>query len=236
MSLIKALPQTKLQRTRQTAPQVFEILREHIIAVELAPGDVLSRPLLASHFGVSQTPIRDALQKLGDEGLVDIFAQHATVVSRIDITAAMQVQFLRKSIEIEILKTLCQLPTVAHSKLIQELRNLLKLQAKTIRPFNLPLLAELDQAMHHTMYVAAGVEPLWDLLRQKSGHIDRLRRLNLPKRGKARSVISDHQAILEALEKKNAAAAEKALRLHLTGTLAFVDEIKDAYPEWTTSS
>lgn len=236
MSQIKTLPQAKLQRTRQTAPQVFEILREQIIAVTLAPGDVLSRPLLATHFGVSQTPIRDALQKLADEGLVDIFAQHATVVSRIDITAAMQVQFLRKSIEIEILKTLCKLPTAAHLKLMQDLRNLLKLQARTIAPLDHGLLAQLDQSMHHTLYVAAGVEPLWDLVRQRSGHIDRLRRLNLPKRGKAKSVLSDHQAIVEALEKRNTTAAEKALRAHLAGTLAFVDEIKHQYPEWTTQA
>ncbi|MDQ5898356.1 MAG: GntR family transcriptional regulator, rspAB operon transcriptional repressor, partial [Pseudomonadota bacterium] len=72
-----------LDRSRHAAPQVFEQLRARIVSMDLAPGTVLVRSELAEAFGLSQTPIRDALIKLGEEGLVQIFAQHATVVSRI---------------------------------------------------------------------------------------------------------------------------------------------------------
>src|SRR6185312_1845819 len=80
----------RLDRSRHAAPQVFEHLREMILSLELPPGMHLSRADLASRFGVSQTPVRDALLRLGEEGLVDIFPQHATVVSAIDLTAARQ--------------------------------------------------------------------------------------------------------------------------------------------------
>src|SRR6478609_11274401 len=96
----------RLDRTRQAAPQVFDRLREMIIALELAPGAVLARADLAAMFGVSQTPVRDALIKLSEEGLVDIFPQHATVVSRIDIASAMQAHFLRRALEVDIAGTL----------------------------------------------------------------------------------------------------------------------------------
>src|SRR3954471_23707090 len=91
----------RLDPKRQASPQVFERLREMIIGLELTPGTVLARAELAQMFGVSQTPVRDALIKLSEEGMVDVFPQHATVVSRIDLASATQAHFLRKSVEAE---------------------------------------------------------------------------------------------------------------------------------------
>src|SRR5471032_425366 len=91
-------PVFTLDRSRHAAPQVFERLREMIISLTLTPGTVLSRIELAEQFGLSQTPIRDALQKLGEEGLVDIFPQHATLVRPVEIHLARQAQFLRSAI------------------------------------------------------------------------------------------------------------------------------------------
>ena len=79
-----------------------------IVSLELTPGTVLSRTELADKFGLSSTPVRDALSKLGEEGLVDIFPQHATVVSRISVESALQEHFLRRSIELEIARTLAK--------------------------------------------------------------------------------------------------------------------------------
>ncbi len=76
------VPPIALDRDRQAAPQVFERLRGMIISLELPPGSPLSRAALAGQFGVSSTPIRDALMRLEEEGLVDVFPQYATVVSR----------------------------------------------------------------------------------------------------------------------------------------------------------
>ena len=95
-----------LDRSRQVAVQVYEILRERILAVELAPGALLVRGDIQEEFGVSQTPVRDALLRLQEEGLVDIFPQHATLVSRIDIGHARQAQFLRLSLELEAVRRL----------------------------------------------------------------------------------------------------------------------------------
>src|SRR6201991_2974975 len=90
---------TRLDRARQAAPQVFEKLRNAIIALELPPGAPLSRAELASQFGISSTPVRDALMRLEEEGLVDVFPQAATKVSLIDVPLARQAQFLRRALE-----------------------------------------------------------------------------------------------------------------------------------------
>jgi len=57
----------RLDRDRQAAPQVFERLRKLITSLELPPGSPLSRNALAEQFGVSSTPIRDALMRLEEE-------------------------------------------------------------------------------------------------------------------------------------------------------------------------
>src|SRR4051794_6429726 len=103
----------RLDRDRQAAPQVFERLREMITSLRLPPGSPLSRAALAKQFGVSSTPIRDALMRLDEEGLVEVFPQHATVVSRIDVRLAEQAHFLRQALELEIVRSLAGKPDPA---------------------------------------------------------------------------------------------------------------------------
>src|SRR6478736_2300938 len=93
-SMTRRAAPKRLDRDRQAAPQVFELLREAITTLRLVPGAQLSRTELAAEFGVSSTPVRDALMRLEEEGLVDVFPQHATAVSRIDIQSAHQAHFL----------------------------------------------------------------------------------------------------------------------------------------------
>src|SRR5260221_3417397 len=86
----------------RAAQFVFEELQDKILSLQLAPGTVLSRSKLQLQFGVSSTPVRDALMKLEQIGLVDVFPQSGTRVSLISIPLARQEQFLRRSLELEV--------------------------------------------------------------------------------------------------------------------------------------
>lgn len=225
----------KLDRSRHAAPQVFERLREMIISLELVPGTVLSRTELAGRFGVSQTPVRDALIRLGEEGLVDIFPQHATVVSQINLASARQAHFLRRSIELEVVRALAEKPA-ADAALVERLRASIAQQAALRDAHDYREFSSADQAFHRQMYEAAGVPDLWDLVRRLSGHIDRLRRLHLPVEGKSEAIVRDHRAIVDAIERRDPAAAEAALRNHLAGTLSQVEQIRARHPDFVTGS
>lgn len=98
----------QLDRSRQVALQVHEILRNRILKVQLVPGTILSRASLQLEFGVSQTPVRDALMRLQEEDIVEVYPQYATVVAKIDIDHARQAQFLRLSIELEAVRRLTE--------------------------------------------------------------------------------------------------------------------------------
>jgi DNA-binding GntR family transcriptional regulator len=229
MSALAKKPPLPLDRSRHAAPQVFEKLREAIVSLELAPGSVLARNELAEQFGVSQTPVRDALLRLGDEGLVDIFPQHATVVSRIDVESAKQAHFLRRSIELEVVRTLA---TVAEPGLVSQLRGHIARQEAVLGSKHYADFVAADQAFHRQMYEAAEVPELWDLVRRLSGHVDRLRRLHLPVSGKAQAVVRDHRRIVDAIARRDPELAQARLREHLSGTLGHVDEIRSRHPDY----
>ena len=198
----------RLDRSRHAAPQVFEHLREQIVSLELAPGTALSRVTLAEAYGLSQTPIRDALMRLAEEA---------------------QAHFLRQSLELEIVHLLAQRPDpVLHKRLQASI----DLQRVSHANGEYQQFIDADQAFHRDMHAAAGVTSLWELEQRYSGHLDRLRRLHLPEAGKAERIMDDHQRLLDAIVAQEPGRAQHVLREHLSGTLSQVAEICKRYPEY----
>lgn len=217
----------RLDRYRQVSPQVYESLREMIVSLELAPGSTLVRADIAARFGVSQTPVRDAMQRLQHDGLVDIFPQAATQVSRIDLASATQAHFLRRSLEMEMMRVLALQRDPA---VLGKLRGWLAQQVALAAAKDLDGFSRADQSFHFEMYAATGQEALHQLVRSMSGHIDRLRNLHVPTRGKVQRIVADHTAIVDALAAGSVKRAQDALREHLSGTLAQAEAIRKAHP------
>lgn len=218
-----------LDRSRQAAPQLYELLRQRIIGLDLTPGTILARAELADFYGVSQTPVREALLKLAAEKLVDIFPQASTRVSLIDIALAREAQFLRRSIELELV---WELACSQNPEPIARLQALVQ-QQDTLRTAKyLGAFSEADMAFHRTLYQAAGKDALWNLVRSYSGHLDRLRRLHLPVAGKLERIVSDHRLITDAIARQEPAQAQQYLRNHLSGTLEYVNQIQQDNPQW----
>lgn len=189
----------------------------------------MSRTTLAEKFGVSSTPVRDALMRLEEEGLVEVFPQYATVVSKVDVALAQQAQFLRQSLELEIVRMLA----LDHPEsLVAELSLTIALQQQCAKAGDLPRFTEADNDFHRQLYVAAGKQELWNLVRSRSGHIDRLRRLHLPSPGKIQEILRLHKSIVAAIDAGEPDEAQRHLRRHLSGTLGYLGEIRTRYPEY----
>ena len=194
--MLKTAPE-RLDRNRQAAPQVFDRLREAIVSLVLPPGTALSRVAIAAQFGLSQTPIRDALMRLREEDLVDVFPQHATVVSRIDVKLAQQAHFLRQAVELEIVRALA---LARDEQLVGELDRAVTQQQQFANAGDFAKFMAADNEFHRQLYAATDKHELWVLIRSRSGHIDRLRRLHLPTPGKAQDIVRRHRMIVKAIE------------------------------------
>ena len=224
---MNVLPLEVPSRSQQAAAQVYEQLRDMILSLKLAPGAVLSRADLQRQFGLSSTPVRDALMRLDEAGLVEVFPQSGTIVSLIDVPLARQAQFLRRAIEQETVRVLAEAPDRV---LIERLRGIIREQDSLAKSKNLERFDDADLAFHKLLYEAAGVPDLWSLVRHRSGHIDRIRRLHLPIGGKANQIVRDHTAIVDAIEKREPDLAQAELRGHLSRSLAFSAELRASFP------
>ena len=218
---------TSRVRFQQATPQVFEQLRDMILSLKLAPGTSLSRVKLQRQFGLSSTPIRDALMRLNEVGLVEVFPQSGTIVSLINVPLARQAQFLRRSIEQEVVRVLANAPDGA---VVSRLQAVIDEQRSRAKEKDLERFNEADLSFHKILYDAAGVPDLWALVRNRSGHIDRIRRLHLPIGGKAAQIVRDHSMIVNAIAKGRADLAQSNLRDHLSRSLAFSDELRFRFP------
>lgn len=213
---------------RQASPDVFADLRRRILTLELHPGAPLSRAELQQHYGVSSTPVRDALLRLQEEDLVEIYPQSRTLVSRIDLDQARQAHFLRSSVEQNLVAQLANAPA---SVLVATLGNILRLQEERAAQGDLPGFTTLDQSFHHSLFEAAGLLGLFAMIRRESIHIDRVRALHLPVEDKAAAVLADHRAIIDTIARGEPQLARAAMQRHLSQSIALGAELRAAHPD-----
>jgi DNA-binding GntR family transcriptional regulator len=220
----------RLDRSRNATTQVFEHLRAQIVGLAIKPGAVLDRPQLSEYFSLSLSPIREALLRLEEEKLVDIYPQHQTRVRAIDLASARQAHFLRLSVELEIVHVLAQAPNPLLEK---ALLDLLARQRAALDAGDLEHFTAIDMEFHRRLYEEAGLPDLWATMRSRSGNLDRLRRLhlNLPLIDKASSILAEHTGIARCIGRGDAAGAQATVRTHLSGTLAALEALRTRFPE-----
>src|SRR6201999_4126704 len=86
-------------RTATAASRIYGDLRAEVVSLARRPGEALSEAEIALSYGVSRTPVREAILKLSDEGLVEIFPQSGIIVSRIRIVALPEAIVARRALE-----------------------------------------------------------------------------------------------------------------------------------------
>lgn len=209
--------------------QLYETLRHRILHFHLPPGAGIVKRDLSAEFAVSPTPVREALLRLADEGLVDVYPQSGTFVSLIDVQQAREVHFLRLAVEIEVVRTLC---ANSGPEGTAELQRWIRRQEMEFEAGDKTAFAIADNRFHDTMFRLAGVQGLTQLIESRRGHFDRIRGLYLIENDRRRLVIDEHRAILEALAARDAVAAEAAIRMHIGKSLIIIDEIRAAFPSY----
>lgn len=212
------------QRTSRRA--VYETLRRKVLTLELPPGAALSENELAASLGVSRTPVRESLILLSQEGLVQIFPQVGSFVSRVDPAKVADAQFLREAVE---LAALGDLPADLDPALVAELRHNLEEQQRP--DLDLEAFFELDEAFHHALLRLSGHGSAWATVVAAKGHLDRARRLGLYDTASPAGFAAQHVEILDAVLGGDAALAHTAMRTHLRAVFDDVERIRARSPE-----
>ncbi len=183
--------------------------------------------------GVSQTPIREALQKLEQDGLVRIVPQSRTTVRRIDVKQLHETHFLRVAVESEVVRQLAQ---GGHKDNLRRARAVLHMQGALVGDTDqMDMFDALDRSFHLTLFEALGMGRLHAMLARQLGHLSRCQRLDLQRDGKMADIIAAHTAIIDGIDAGDHDAAVAAMRAHLSGTIRRVPDLQDEFPDYFTT-
>ena len=222
-------PMLREHSTTSARVQAYAALRQAIVSAELEPGRQLSENELAALLGVSRTPIREALQRLRDDRLVEIVPQLGTFVTRISEDAVADAQFVREALE-------CA--AVRHAALRARDRDLAALEAIVRRQDaareanDFDSFYVLDDELHRLLCDLSGHDIAWSLSQRAKGHLNRIRHLSLPAPGYLMEMISEHRAVVGAVGQRDPDAAEHALRHHLRMVLSELPAIRAQHPDY----
>jgi DNA-binding GntR family transcriptional regulator len=213
-------------RPRNNRRVVYETLRRKVLTLELPPGSALSENELAAALGVSRTPVRESLILLGEEGLVQVFPQVGSFVSRVDPDRVRDAQFLREAVE---LAALDDMPPKLDPAVVAELRaNLDRQRAPGI---DLEEFFDLDEAFHHGMLQLSGHARAWSTVVAAKGHLDRARRLGLKEKNTTTPFADQHVEIFDAVVDGDLPRARDTMRTHLRAVFEDVERIRQHSPE-----
>lgn len=197
---------------------VVAALRESIITGELAAGTPLRQRDLAARFGISPTPVREALRRLEAEGLVDGDLHRGATVKRASVGSRVENYEIRAVLESLAAK-------FAATRISEgELQRLQALNAQLAECTDDDArIAELNRRFHFQIYEASGSTVLLALLRLLWGSFPSL---GGPQRGRpVAESVKQHAQILEALRRGDAATCERLVHDHILVALRYLPPI-----------
>jgi len=216
-------------RTATTASRIYSDLRSELLSLQRRPGEAISEAQIALSFGVSRTPVREAILKLSDEGLLEIYPQSGIFVSRIPIDALPEAIIIRKALEETTARLAAERATPSQ---ILALRSVLERQREASAAGDSDAFHQADELFHATVADVAGYPGIWKFIQQVKVHVDRYRRLTLPQSGRIPKVITEHEAVLIAIEAHDPERARQAMEAHLASLLENISATQHINPEF----
>lgn len=208
---------------------VHDTLKKSIMELKLEPGRFFSEKDVVNMLQVSRTPIREAFVKLSQEELIETIPQKGSFISLIDLELVEESRFVRETLETAIVRQACE---ILKPEQVMQLQNLISLQELCVNEKNYERLFELDEEFHKTIIIGCGKYRTLSLLQQLSTHYNRLRFLRLADNYDWEIILSEHQAIIQAIRDKNPDAAERAMHEHLSRVSFEKEELLLKYPSY----
>lgn len=212
-------------RASSRAEAVYAQLRDDIFEFRMLPGDRFTEGEIALRLGVSRTPVREALQRLQSEALVQVYFRSGWEVVPLDFTRFDELYELRKLIEVNAVRMLCThaTPAVEHGALARLAQFWRAPQKERLEDGR--LVAQHDEAFHAALVAAAGNREIATVHRQLTERIRIIRRLDFTCAARVTATYDEHAAILGEIQHQCAERAVLLLSGHIEESRAEVLKI-----------
>ena len=199
------------QATYSLADRAYHAIRDMIVSLELRPRAVIDERQLMARLGIGRTPTREALRRLAQEGLVEVYPRRGMFVTSVEIGDLASLAEVRSVLESSAARLAAERATDddrdAVAALLDELDRHDELDQRE--------LMELDERIHRQVYRAAHNEFLEATLEQYYVLALRIWYLALDQARELEQAVLDHREILEAIRAGDAERAQQAMRRHV---------------------
>ena len=202
---------TKLN-IRPLYEDVADRLREQIFSKELAPGSWLDEQSLAVQFGISRTPMREAIKVLASEGLITIKMRRGAYVTEVARKDLEQIFSILSLLEGQAAKETASKATEAELNLLDDLHHRLE---KAAADRDLEQFFEINVKFHELIQEIAGNKWMNGVIADLRKVLKLHRRDSLTSTGRLQNSLVEHREILRSLLKRDEQAAELAMQRHL---------------------
>jgi DNA-binding GntR family transcriptional regulator len=201
---------------KSISDQIYEVLKERILLGKITLGERIIENNIAEDLKTSRTPVREAFQRLVQDGLVERVPQGGVRVTVITPRMIKEVFGIRAVLEVYAVELACdniEVETIIKLKeLAQQARKLLS-SPEANDPEGLITLWKINTSFHETIYRAAGSEHLLKLVSQLNSLVRRFRFLSMRKT-RIRA-WDQHELIIKYLEDKDKAMLGELMKAHI---------------------
>lgn len=209
------------------AAQIHDRVKRAILKLELPPNARLSEKELSLRLGTSRTPVREALIKLSEEGLVDILPQRGTYVAPIRIEEVMEARFIREALEVAVVAKATEQCDAAF---LAKLDTMLEQQHAAVVVGDMDAFLILDDQFHHAFSLKVALPRGWKLIQSVKSQLDRVRYLSLPDDAHLARLFEQHSSIVAAVRARDPELAADHMRTHLREVFSTVDRLAREQP------
>lgn len=223
-----------VKKNRQQGRSVaYTMLKDAIQYLDLMPGSMLVESELIQNMGMGRTPIREALIRLSEEMLVNIFPQSGTYVAPISFELSREVAYMRHLLDRDVCLKLCAEKT----KLQDSLDEQLYFMRSAIKRDDVAEYIRQDNELHGAMFRLAGHAAIWTIISNSRAHYNRVLMLDLQGEGKLDQSFQEHQELINYIETGNRKDLDKILAHHHdhNPSREFEQEIRQKYPKYFPS-
>ena len=188
--------------------QVSRALEAALVAGELRPGEIYSAPSLAEQFGVSATPVREALRRLAHEQLVEVFPRRGMFVTNVDVRDLARISEVREALEPEAARLAAERATE------DERDELAELGSSIVRGADL---MDIDERIHRAIYAAAHNDLLEKTLGEYYVLAHRIWMIALDRNEALEEAVEAHRNLVLAIVNGSGDRAADLMRAHVQG-------------------
>lgn len=200
--------------TSPLAKQVYDALRTRIISREYVPGDKLDIQTLADSFGVSRSPVKDAINHLVHDGLIEVIPRKGTYVTELNFTAFLEVLDARIMIEKwageQVIETIMEQQITHLDEIIQQMDALLK-----IEPFPFDEYSQLDSKFHKSIIEWTNNQQIKEIYFSLNTHVALSRIVYSTSLESTINRHKDHRDLVDTLKNKDLNGFHRTITSHI---------------------